>query len=230
MEFYKIPSERIRVIYQDCQEIFKTLPPTPPQWGREEKALPIGEGWEGLKSKYSLEKKYILCVSSFSERKNQKRLIEAFQKLNLEDYELILVGGKSKYAEQLFNNSLLGTGGFGSVRGLFAVPSTDLPALYQGASLFVYPSFFEGFGIPIVEALHSGVPVVAASGSCLEEAGGDGALYANPLEVNDLAEKMKQVLMNQTLRNDLILKGKEHVKQFSGERIAGQLIELYREL
>ena len=230
MEFYKIPSERIRVIYQDCQEIFKTLPPTPPRWGVEEKALPIGEGWEGLKSKYSLEKKYILCVSSFSERKNQKRLIEAFQKLNLEDYELILVGGKSKYAEQLFNNSLLGTGGFGSVRGLFAVPSTDLPALYQGASLFVYPSFFEGFGIPIVEALHSGVPVVAASGSCLEEAGGDGALYANPLEVNDLAEKMKQVLMNQTLRNDLILKGKEHVKQFSGERIAGQLMELYREL
>ena len=81
-----------------------------------------------------------------------------------------------------------------------------------------------------MEALHSGVPVVAASGSCLEEAGGNGALYANPLDVNDLAEKMRQVLMNQTLRNDLILKGKEQVKQFSGERIAGQLMELYREL
>ena len=166
----------------------------------------------------------------FSERKNQKRLIEAFQKLNLEDYELILVGGKSKYSDQLFDNSPFGAGDFGGVRGLFAVPSTDLPALYQGASLFVYPSFFEGFGIPIVEALHSGVPVVAASGSCLEEAGGNGALYANPLDVNDLAEKMRQVLMNQTLRNDLILKGKEQVKQFSGERIAGQLMELYREL
>ncbi len=156
-------------------------------------------------------------------------MIEAFQQLGLKDYELILVGGKSKYSDQLFNVPQLGQSD-GSVRGLFNVPSSDLPALYQGASLFVYPSFFEGFGIPIVEALHSGVPVVAATGSCLEEAGGDGALYANPLDINDLADKMRQVLTNQTLRNDLILKGKEHVKQFSGERIAGQLIELYKEL
>ncbi len=212
MEFYKIPSERIRVIYQDCQEIFH--PST---------TLRVRED---ILKKYSLNKPYILCVSSFSERKNQKRLIEAFQQLGLKDYELILVGGKSKYSDQILNNSLLGEG----VRGLFNVPSSDLPALYQGAALFVYPSFFEGFGIPIVEALHSGVPVVAATGSCLEEAGGDGALYANPLDISDLADKMRQILTNQTLRNDLILKGKEHVKQFSGERIVGQLMELYREL
>jgi glycosyltransferase involved in cell wall biosynthesis len=210
MEFYKIPSERIRVIYQDCKEIFH---PSATLRVREE-----------ILKKYSLNKPYILCVSSFSERKNQKRLIEAFQQLGLKDYELILVGGKSKYSEQIFEIPPSG------VRGLFSVPSTDLPALYQGAALFVYPSFFEGFGIPIVEALHSGVPVVAATGSCLEEAGGDGALYANPLDVNDLADKMRQVLTNQTLRNDLIFKGKEHVKQFSSERIAGQLMELYREL
>ncbi len=218
MEFYKIPSERIRVIYQDCHEIFH---PSATLRIREE-----------ILKKYSLNKPYILCVSSFSERKNQKRLIEAFQQLGLKDYELILVGGKSKYSDQLFNISPLGRfdASIGGVRGLFNVPSTDLPSLYQGAALFVYPSFFEGFGIPIVEALHSGVPLVAATGSCLEEAGGDGALYANPLDINDLADKMRQVLTNQTLRNDLILKGKEHVKQFSGERIAGQLVELYREL
>ena len=102
--------------------------------------------------------------------------------------------------------------------------------MYQGASLCVYPSFFEGFGIPIVEALHSGIPVVAATGSCLEEAGGEGVLYANPLDVNDLADKMQQVLTNDSLRHDLILKGREHVKQFSAENIAGQLIKLYQEL
>ncbi|WP_435356792.1 glycosyltransferase family 4 protein [Emticicia sp. SJ17W-69] len=212
MEFYKIPPERIRVIYQDCQEIFhRKNPPNPPQQG-------------GLLKKYSVNKPYILCVSSFSERKNQKRLIEAFQQLGLKDHELILVGGKSKYSQHILENTPSG------VRGLFNVPSSDLPTLYQGAELFIYPSFFEGFGIPIVEALHSGVPVVAASGSCLEEAGGDGALYANPLDVNDLADKIKQVLTNSALRNNLILKGKEHVKQFSGERIAGQLVELYKEL
>jgi glycosyltransferase involved in cell wall biosynthesis len=210
MEFYKIPSERIRVIYQDCQEIFH---PSATLRVRED-----------ILKKYSLHKPYIICVSSFSERKNQKRLVEAFQQLGLKDYELVLVGGKSKYAEQILINSPLG------VRGVFGVPSTDLPALYQGASLCVYPSFFEGFGIPIVEALHSGIPVVAATGSCLEEAGGEGALYANPLDINDLADKMRQVLSNDSLRNDLILKGREHVKQFSGEQIAGQLIELYKEL
>lgn len=210
MEFYKIPSERIRVIYQDCQEIFH---PSATLTVREE-----------ILKKYSLNKPYIVCVSSFSERKNQKRLIEAFQLLDLKDYELILVGGKSKYSEEIVKASTQG------VRLLFGVPSSDLPALYQGAALFVYPSFFEGFGIPIVEALHSGVPVVAATGSCLEEAGGNGSLYANPLDVSDLAVKMRQVLTNETLRNDLVLKGKEHVKQFSGERIAGQLVELYKEL
>lgn len=214
MEFYKIPSERIRVIYQDCQAIFH-------QKVENQTLL-------NIKQKYSLNKPYIICVSSFSERKNQKHLVEAFLQLGLKDYELILVGGNSKYAEDIFKFPQSGRFDT-SVRGLFNVPSSDLPALYQGATLSVYPSFFEGFGIPIVEALHSGVPVVAASGSCLEEAGGDGALIANPLDINDLADKIRQVLTNQTLRNDLILKGKEHVKQFSGERIAGQLVELYRE-
>ena len=212
MEFYKIPSERIRVIYQDCQSIF-----FPSATLRER----LGED---ILKKYFLDKPYIICVSSFSERKNQKRLVEAFQQLGLQGYELILVGGKSKYAEEIAQNSPQNT------RILYGVLSADLPALYQGASLCVYPSFFEGFGIPIVEALHSGIPVVAATGSCLEEAGGGGALYANPLDVNDLADKIRQVLTNDRLRNELILKGKEHIKQFSAENIAGQLVQLYREL
>ena len=210
IEFYKIPAERIRVIYQDCQSSFH-------QKVDNQSILTI-------KSKYSLNKPYIICVSSFSERKNQKRLVEAFQQLGLKDYELVLVGGKSKYADEITQNFPKNT------KILYGVPSADLPALYQGASLCVYPSFFEGFGIPIIEALHSGIPVVAATGSCLEEAGGEGALYANPLDVNDLADKVRQVLTNDSLRNDLILRGKEHVKQFSVENIAGQLIKLYQEL
>jgi glycosyltransferase involved in cell wall biosynthesis len=210
IEFYKIPAERIRVIYQDCQSSFH-------QKVDNQSILTI-------KSKYSLNKPYIICVSSFSERKNQKRLVEAFQQLSLKDYELVLIGGKSKYADEITQNFPK------NIKILYGVPSSDLPALYQGASLCVYPSFFEGFGIPIVEALHSGIPVVAATGSCLEEAAGEGALYANPLDVNDLADKMRQVLTNDSLRNDLVLKGKEHIKQFSSEIIAEQLIKLYQEL
>ena len=152
----------------------------------------------------------------------------AFHKLNLSNYELILVGGHSKYQEQI--EKYIQDNSIQHIKILNKVPFQDLPAIYQGAELFVYPSFFEGFGIPIVEAIHSGVPVVAATGSCLEEAGGEGALYANPLDINDLSDKILQILVNKLLKNQLIKMGQQHIKQFSAERVAGQLNELYQNL
>ncbi|MBA4850417.1 glycosyltransferase family 1 protein [Emticicia sp. BO119] len=216
IDFYQIPSERIEVIYQGCQPTFcqriadKTI---------------INQ----VLQKYGLKKSYILCVASFTERKNQLRLIKAFQQLPAKEHDLVLVGGKSEYLSKLkqyVHQSHMQE----RVHFVTGVPAGDLPALYQGCSLFVYPSLFEGFGIPIIEALHSGVPVVAATGSCLEEAGGAGALYANPLDVNDIAEKMHHVLTSEVLQNRLINKGTEHVKKFAAKPIAEKLVKLYTDL
>ena len=214
IDFYGINPEKIHVIYQDCDVAF------------QEKLS--AEHLENVKVKYQIKKKYILSVGTIIERKNQANLVEAFHKLNLSNYELILVGGHSKYQDQI--EKYIKNSEITNVKILNKVPFQDLAALYQSSELFVYPSFFEGFGIPIVEAIHSGVPVVAATGSCLEEAGGEGALYANPLDISDIADKILQILANKALKKQLIEAGQKHIKQFSAERVARQLNELYKNL
>ena len=214
VDFYGTNPDKIKVIYQDCDEAF------------QEKLS--DEQIEKAKEKYQIKKKYILSVGSIIERKNQGSLAAAFHKLNLSNYQLILVGGRSKYQNQI--EKYIQENNVQNIKILNKVPFQDLPALYQGASLFVYPSFFEGFGIPIVEALHSGVPVVAATGSCLEEAGGAGALYADPANIDDLADKILSVLVNKNLQNQLIEAGRKHIQKFSAERIARELNEVYQNL
>ncbi len=214
VDFYGINPEKIHVIYQDCDLTFQVKL--------------NDEHIKNIKSKYQIKKKYILSVGTIIERKNQASLVAAFHKLNISNYQLILVGGHSKYQDQI--EKYIRENNVQNVNILNKVPFQDLPAIYQGSELFVYPSFFEGFGIPIVEALHSGVPVVAATGSCLEEAGGEGALYANPLDMNDLADKMLKVLVDKDLKNQLTNAGRKHVQQFSAERIAVQLNELYNSI
>ena len=111
---------------------------------------------------------------------------------------------------------------------LHNVSFADLPAIYQGAQIFVYPSIFEGFGIPIVEALESSVPVIAATGSCLSEAGGPGSIYVNPSDEGELAEQLKKVLTDNELRTRMIASGKKYIEQFEPKVIAEKLLSAYK--
>ncbi|TAG65074.1 MAG: glycosyltransferase family 1 protein, partial [Runella slithyformis] len=180
-------------------------------------------------TKYQLQKPYVLCVGTIEARKNQLRLVQAFAEANLPEAELILIGGKTPFQTEI-ENYVQQKGLQKRVRIFNKVPFEHLPALYQQARIFAYPSIFEGFGIPIVEALQVGVPVLAATGSCLEEAGGTGALYANPLDVSELTSKLSQLWQDDTLRANLCQNGQQHVQQFNAQRIANQLVTIYQSL
>ncbi len=214
VDFYRIPADKIKVVYQDCDESFHRK-------ASEKTAVAVRE-------KYRLAKPYVLCVATIELRKNQLNLVKAFGQLNLPDHELLLVGRKTIYQSRIEKHTAGNR--LANVRIFNHVPFADLPVLYQNAAVFAYPSFFEGFGIPVVEALHSGVPVVAATGSCLEEAGGQGGLYADPHNVDDLAEKLHAALTDSELRNSMIREGQTHVRQFAARRIAGELAGVYGSL
>jgi glycosyltransferase involved in cell wall biosynthesis len=107
---------------------------------------------------------------------------------------------------------------------------SDLPAVYALASVFIYPSFFEGFGIPIIEALSCEVPVITSNTSCFKETGGDAVLYINPNSQDEIENSICNILNNNELRIKLIQKGKEQIKKFSSEEIAKKIINLYKNL
>lgn len=213
IKYYGTNPDKITVVYQDCDEAFHyELSPFVIQ---------------KMKDTYRLDKPYILCVSTFTERKNQLNLVKAFEKWGQNTYDLVLVGGKGSYQNKI--EDYIKEQGIAHIRIINNFPFPDLPTLYQGASLFVYPSIFEGFGIPIVEALHSGIPVVAASGSCLEEAGGDACLYVNPYNIDELLDQMKFLLAEESngLKRELKKKGKEYIKRFASRQIATDLQRVF---
>ena len=213
--FYRIPAEKIVVVYQGCDASF---------------AQPVSDKKkQEVKARYQLPEHYILNVGSIEERKNVLSAVQALQQLSSPETHLIIVGRRTPYTEKVekfISDNKLG----GKVHILSNVPFKDLGALYQMADIFVYPSRFEGFGIPIIEALNSGVPVVAATGSCLEEAGGPDSLYVHPDDINSMAKAFHILLSDEKKREYVIAKGKEYASRFSEVKQADQLEEIYQSI
>ena len=214
VERFHIAPDKIEVIYQGCNEIFSEPVPE--------------EQCHRIVRKYDLPTRYILTVGTLVPRKNLQAIVEALAYLPV-DVHVVAVGRSTQYSENVLRQAR--NAGLASRIHLFhQVPLEDLPAIYKQAEVMVYLSFFEGFGIPVVEALTVGVPVVAATGSCLEEAGGQASLYVSPDNSHSLAEAISRILNDKKLAADMILSGKEYVKIFSKEVIAAKLTALYDKL
>jgi glycosyltransferase involved in cell wall biosynthesis len=179
-------------------------------------------------NRYKLPSRFILCVGTIEERKN---LMLAAKSLKLipDDIHLVAVGRQTKYAKKVIAEAnRLGVSN--RLHLLSGVTDNELNAIYKKAEVFVYPSRYEGFGIPIIEAIFSGLPVVACSGSCLEEAGGPDCIYVKPDDVDGMANAVMQMINNEDDRNERILRSQEYVQKFRGTNVASQVFDLYEKL
>lgn len=206
-----IPTEKISVVYQGCH----------PQFLQEVSE----ERKRAFRQQHGLPDEYMLNLAAIEPRKNQLQILKAMAEGGI-DFPLVIAGRLTAYLDELRR--------YGAEHALegkvFFLPDIafeDLPTLYQGASLFLYPSQYEGFGIPIVEALQSGVPVIATEGGCMEESGGPGSRYVNPDDTEALSNEIQRILSSRELQLKMIRQGKEYARIFLDENIANNIIKIY---
>jgi glycosyltransferase involved in cell wall biosynthesis len=209
-----IDASRIDLIYQSCAARFAEEPKPSKLWQ--------------VRDRYSLPDRYVLSVGSIEERKNTLLAVKALHYLP-DDVSLVLVGRPTDYS-RMIEQYAMSERIYDRVVMLHGVPDEDLPALYRMADSFVYPSRYEGFGIPIIEAIRMGLPVVACTGSCLEEAGGPDSLYVSPDDAEGLAHAISQTLYGSAGRQQRIERSRQYVTRFENTGAAQRFVDLYKEL
>ena len=183
----------------------------------------------GLRERLQLPDRFVLSVCTREPRKNLDNLLHAFGRCpELADEHLVLVGGAGWGRDSLAVLNSYGTRLARRVLVTGYVSDSELAALYHMASTFVYISFLEGFGLPPLEALSYGVPVVASDIPVLHETLGDNAMYVNPYDIDHIGAGIKAMLDDDELRHQLVMRGRSHVRQFTWDRCAEQTLEIYR--
>jgi glycosyltransferase involved in cell wall biosynthesis len=210
VELYGVDRARIRVVYQTCHEAFRTPVPE--------------DRLKAVAARYELPPRFVLAVGTIERRKNLLLALRALK--DLPGVLLVAVGRPTPYAEELVMFARA-NGLTDRVRLLSGVSTPDLAAMYRLATLALYPSLFEGFGIPIVEALYSGTPVVTTQGGCFAEAGGPGSAYVDPRDVVGLRETLGRLLEDEGARARMSEAGLRHAARFSDEAIADGLWAAY---
>jgi glycosyltransferase involved in cell wall biosynthesis len=213
IELYRTSPDKISVLYHGVTADFR----------------PVNDAsqLDAVRQKYRLgNQPFILSVGTIQPRKNYQRLIQAFAELP-EEYSLVIVGNRG-WDYQLVLNEVVTQGLTHRVHFPGFADDADLPALYSAASLFVYPSLYEGFGLPVLEAMACGTPVVAANRSSLPEVVADAGLLVSPTDVASIAEGMKQVLTNTELHRSMTEAGLGRAAKFSWTATAQQLMTIYQ--
>lgn len=226
MEFYKIPGEKIEICYQSCSPVFSVMV------NEVEK--------KRISGKYDLPPEFFLSVGSIVERKNLLNICKAFFLLRNEmDIPLVVIGDGGKYKQQVKdfilqhdlekkiiflseNKNRNSDPGF--------LSTDDLAVIYQLAIAMIYPSFFEGFGLPVLEALCSRLPVITSNVSCLPEAGGPGSYYVDPNNASEIAEGIKKIYYDHDLVAMMKEKGIEHAQKFAPAACVDSVMKVYKSL
>ena len=212
IKYLYIDKEKISVVYQGCNAAYKI---TYDESTKEER-----------RKKYGLPKEYILNVGTIQERKNALTIVKAIRGTN---YHLVLVGNDKRYVEKIHayikKHAL-----YNQVTFLKNIDVKDLAIIYQLATVFCYPSICEGFGIPIIEALFSKVPVITSKGNCFPEAGGPNSIYVDPLDVDVLRLQFHGLFKNQGKRKEMAEKGHAYAQKFSDEKVARELFKVYKSM
>ncbi|MGI8600525.1 MAG: glycosyltransferase family 4 protein [Chitinophagaceae bacterium] len=224
VEFYGVEEKKIYTCYQSCDPAFT-------------KQI-TAEVKESIRHKYNLPPEYFLYVGSIIERKNLLGICKALA-ITKTDVPLVVIGDGKKYKQQV-KNFIVAAGLEKKVIFLLEMEvvikdsmfqnAETFAAIYQMASALIYPSFFEGFGIPVLEGLASGIPVITSNTSCLPETGGLAAFYVNPANANEIAEAMEKVCVDDLLREKMIKDGLLHAQNFTLQKCTGSVMDVYKSL
>lgn len=181
-----------------------------------------------IKIKYRLPEKFILAVGNIEERKNQLSILKALQARSL-DIPLVMIGNPTSYCNDI-HKYVAANNIQDRVIILKNIPEKDLAGIYQLASLSIYISVFEGFGLPVIEAMASGCPVITSNVSCLPETAGNAAVLCSPDDLEELADSISKILGDNLFRNQLVEKGKKRAEEFQAKEHAKKLLALYAEM
>ena len=229
IEYGHIDESRISVIYQSFAPRFNVSPSQGNHGDGNHGDCPRDSSAAKIMGTVPvIPSRYILSVGSIEARKNILLVVKALPYLPV-DINLVIVGRHTKYTDEVTAYAKANRLEH-RISILHGVNDEELPALYAGAEAFVYPSRYEGFGIPIIEAISMGLPVVACTGSCLEEAGGPDSLYVNPNDEQAMAHAIRQSLKGSDDREQRILRSREYIRRFEGRNVASQIIDLYHQL